>query len=80
MAAMSMFVAQNKGLPYVYHTLITDEKLSKKIDEETTVSALNHPKVTIAERNNRLFLRSYDAQQFTLFRVPVLSQKQLRAI
>jgi hypothetical protein len=80
MTAMSIFAAQKKGLPYVYHTLISDEKLSKKIDEQTTVEALNNPRVTPTERNNRLFLRSYGMEQFTLFRVPVLSQKQLLAL
>ena len=77
MAAMAIFVAQRMNLRCVYHTLIEDEKLSDRIDEETTIKALNDPALTKNERNDRLFLRSYDPTKFTLFKVPVLSKEQL---
>jgi hypothetical protein len=75
MAAMSIFVAQKMGLRYVYHTLIEDEKLSDRIEEETTIEALNNPRITKPERNDRLFLRSYGSEKFAIFEVPVLSEE-----
>jgi CRISPR-associated Csx14 family protein len=76
MTAMTISAARNLGLPYVYHTLIMNEELSDTIDQETTISVLNDPKITRTERNDRLFLRSYDRSQFHLFRVPVLTKEQ----
>src|SRR5205823_5193980 len=58
MTAMTIFAAQNKQIPYVYHTLITDESLSDSIDEQTTVEVLNDLNQEL--RNNRLFLREYE--------------------
>jgi len=76
MAALAMFVAQKKGLPHVYHTLITDEKLDKRVTSETEVPALGPTKVSVTERNDRLFLRAYEGNgpytKFVLFKVPVL--------
>jgi hypothetical protein len=75
--AMTIFAAQNKHLPYVYHTLITDEALSEEIDEETTAEALNALRLSRKERNDRLFLRAYEGNgaytKFVLFKVPVFS-------
>src|SRR5205085_10229758 len=77
MTAMTIFAAQNKRLPCVYHTLITDEQLSQKIDEQTTVTALKKTGLSREERNDRLFLRAYETNEpytkFVLFRVPVIS-------
>ncbi|MHB8597663.1 MAG: CRISPR-associated ring nuclease [Ktedonobacteraceae bacterium] len=74
MAALAMFAAQRKGIRYVYHTLIKDPELSRAIEDETTVNALRPTRVSKQERNDRLFLRAYQAQQdqFVLFRVPVV--------
>jgi CRISPR-associated Csx14 family protein len=73
MTAMTIFAAQNNHLPYVYHTLITDERLSDKIEKETTVGKLND--MGGEERNNKLFLRDYEDDEadpkFVLFRIPV---------
>lgn len=73
MTAMTIFAAQNKQLPYVYHTLISDEKLSDVIDEQTTVEVLND--LSLEERNDLLFLRTFEGNgpytRFVLFKVPV---------
>ena len=80
MTAMTIFAAQKKHIPWVYHTLITDEQLSETIDDETTVRVLNDPRLAREERNDRLFLRAYKDKEgphpytkFVLFRVPVFS-------
>lgn len=75
MTAMTIFAAQKKHLPCVYHTLITDEQLSETIDEQTTFEALNNPGLNREDRNDRLFLRAYASggsdSKFILFKVPV---------
>lgn len=74
MAALAMFAAQNKGIRYVYHTLIKDPKFSEEVENKTSVAALGITRVSKQERNDRLFLRAYQAQQdqFVLFKVPVV--------
>lgn len=78
MAALAMFVAQRKGIRYLYHTLITDtdKKLLDIVEEETTVDALRSTRVSKQARNDRLFLREYEGNgpytKFVLFKVPVL--------
>ncbi|MDQ2888811.1 MAG: CRISPR-associated ring nuclease [Chloroflexota bacterium] len=79
MTAMTIFAAQQCHIPYVYHTLITDEDTSNEIDEETTITALNETCLSQQERYDRLFLRAYEVEgpdpyaNFTLFRVPVFT-------
>ena len=81
MAALAMFVAQRKGIHYLYHTLITDKdkRLLENVEKETTVDALRSTKVSKQVRNNRLFLREYEGNgpytKFVLFKVPVLPAK-----
>ena len=70
MAALTYFAAQQAKIDAVYHTLITDADLEKKIDEETTVTALE--KLKREQQVKRLFLESYDQSKFDLFRVPVI--------
>ncbi|HEU5226296.1 MAG TPA: CRISPR-associated ring nuclease, partial [Ktedonobacteraceae bacterium] len=76
MAALAMFVAQRKGIRYLYHTLINDVELNRRVEEETKVSALNLVKIDRRERNNRLFLRAYEGEgpyeKFVCFKIPVL--------
>lgn len=79
MAALAMFVAMRKRIPYLYHTLISNDALEKRIMKETTVRELNRPGLDKQLRNDRLFLRAYAndnkeklAKKFTLFTVPVL--------
>lgn len=76
MAALAMFVAQRKGIPYLYHTLISDRLLLHRIENETTFKALSSLTISRAVRNNRLFLREYEDNgpytKFVLFKVPVL--------
>ncbi len=78
MTAMTIFAAQNRGIPYVYHTLITDEQISDQIEKETTIKALNDTGLSDRERNRRLFLDAYKSKElcrpykyFVLFKVPV---------
>jgi hypothetical protein len=75
MTAMTIFAAQKKHLPYVYHTLITDKQLSQDLDVQMTVKALNDSGLSRKERNDRLFLRAYEKDEFytkfILFKVPV---------
>jgi GTPase SAR1 family protein len=79
MTAMTIFAAQNKQIPYVYHTLITNEDINEQIEEETTIETLNSPRLSQQARNDRLFLRKYKTTgdnpyaNFTLFRVPVFT-------
>ena len=82
MTAMTIFAAQRNNIPYVYHTLVTNEALSEKIDEETTVKALKKSGISEQERLNRLFLRAYNSEDpnnpyanFVLFRVPIFSEQ-----
>ncbi len=78
MAALAMFVAQRKGIHYLYHTLITDKRLFAIVEDETTVDKLRPMKVGRELRNDRLFLREYEVKgegpytKFVLFKVPVL--------
>lgn len=80
MAALTMFVAQRKGLHYVYHTLIVngknDKTFSEKVERETNLDALSGTRINGQTRNNRLFLREYEGNgpytRFVLFKVPVL--------
>lgn len=77
MTAMTIFAAQNCHIPYVYHTLITNENLSEQIDDETTITELN--KVSKQDRDERLFLDAYKDDglypysHFALFRLPVFT-------
>jgi len=78
MAALAVFVAMRKRIPYLYHTLISDDTLEKQIMKETTVRELSKPGLDKQIRNDRLFLRAYAGsdkeleEKFTLFTVPVL--------
>jgi CRISPR-associated Csx14 family protein len=79
MTAITISTAQNVHIPYVYHTLITDDELSDQIEEETTIEALIDTRISLQESYDRLFLHAYRAEEpypyahFVLFRVPVFS-------
>lgn len=82
MTAMTIFAAQMNNIPYVYHTLVTDDSLSEDIEEQTTVSALKKTGMSQRERNDRLFLRAYHSEdpnnpyeKFVLFRVPIFNEQ-----
>ncbi len=72
MAALAMFVAQRRGIRYLYHTLIEDDTLEEQVTRETSIKALE--RLSDKERSNRLFLRKHKEQgaKFSLFPVPVL--------
>lgn len=75
LVAMTVFAAQKKQLPYVYHSLITDEQLGKDIHERTIIEVLRNQDKE--ERNKRLFLRAYEEEgvytKINLFKIPLFS-------
>ncbi len=70
MAALTLFAAQQANIDAVYHTLITDIDLEKKIEKETTLLELK--RLTRPQKVDRLFLNDYDQSKFELVRVPVI--------
>ena len=70
MAALTLFAAQQANIDAVYHTLITNACLEKRVEEETTLETLQ--RLNREELVNRLFLDVYDESKFELFRVPVI--------
>ncbi len=78
MAALTLFATQQANIDAVYHTLITDIELEKKIEEETTLDKLQS--LTRSKRIERLFLDAYDESKFELFRVPVIPLRLLYPI
>ena len=72
MSALTLFAAQRAGIEQVYHSLITDIELEKRIEEETNLDALDELPTNDA-RANRLFLKEYDRNYFQLFTIPVIS-------
>jgi len=72
MSALTYFAAQYAGIEKVYHTLITDVELEKRIESETTPRSLDSLPTDEA-RAKRLFLEEYDQGNFELFAIPVIS-------
>ena len=70
MTALTLFAAQYANIDTVYHTLITDIELEKKIEEETTLTALQS--LSRSKKVQHLFLDTYDESKFELFRVPII--------
>ncbi|MGH2508742.1 MAG: CRISPR-associated ring nuclease [Ktedonobacteraceae bacterium] len=71
MAALALFAAQRTQLSEVYHTLITDAALNRRIEAETSSKVLlGIPQKDI---NERLFLNAYKDHEasFQLFKVPM---------
>lgn len=73
MTALTMFAAQKAGLPYLFHTMIGDKELDKKVQLETELDRLDKS-VSKKERQRLLFLDAYksDLDKFLLFKVPVV--------
>ncbi|GHO95313.1 hypothetical protein KSF_053610 [Reticulibacter mediterranei] len=76
MTAMTIFAAQRKHISVVYHTVVKDEDLSEKIENEANMNALKKTSLGKQKMRNRLFLREYCPpddyySRFALFRVPV---------
>lgn len=71
MAALALFAAQRTQLSEVYHTLITDEALNQRIENETRSDVLQG--LRQKEINDRLFLDAYKEHvaSFQLFKVPM---------
>lgn len=80
MTAMTIFAAQKEGIPYVYHTLVTDKDIKEQTERDGSFEYLNDTAVNDQERYDILFLEKYRAEElypyehFTLFRVPVFSE------
>lgn len=82
MAALAMFAAQRQGIRYLYHTLINEEKLEKRVEaKETgaTIEALRDEDRDV--RRERLFLRAYGGPEagFALFKVPIIPTGQIES-
>lgn len=71
MAAMALFAAQRTQLREVYHTLIADEALDSRVEDNTQGKAFDEK--TQEQINDHLFLHAYAAQKeaFRLFKVPM---------
>ena len=78
MTAMAMFAAQKAGLPYLYHTLISDKELDKKVQLETDLKILNGG-ISKKVSHSRLFLDAYrdNLDKFSLFKVPVVPAREI---
>jgi CRISPR-associated Csx14 family protein len=72
MSALTLFAGQYAGIEQVYHTLITDIDLEKRVEEETSLTALGKL-ASDADRAKRLFLEIYDPSKFELFTIPIFS-------
>ncbi len=71
MSALALFAAQRASIDHVYHTLIADPNLERKIENETTYASLQKL-ATDEERAQRLFLDAYPHEAFTLFPIPII--------
>lgn len=71
MTALSYFAAQRSEITKVYHTLITDPELEKRIESECSTENLNRlgsPK----KKAEKMFLECYPLNDFDLFEIPVI--------
>ncbi len=77
MSAMAIFAAQKAGLRYLYHTLIVDEELERKVQRETDLDTLNGA-LSRQERRQRMLLHAYkdSLDSFVLFRIPVVPAEE----
>lgn len=71
MSALAYFAAQYTGIEKVYHTLITDLNLERRIESEMTLRAIESLP-TDGAKERRLFLDEYDPTKFELFAIPVV--------
>jgi len=71
MSLLSLLAAQRSNIKYVYHTLITDYNLEKDIEDSCSLDSLRDL-ITIKEKVDRMFLRTYDISKFELFEIPVI--------
>lgn len=74
MSVLTLFAAQYAGIEHVYHTLITDIELEKRVEEETSLKALDKL-ASDNDKAKRLFLEVYDRSKFELFTIPVIPLK-----
>ncbi len=74
MAVLVYLAAQRAGLREVYHTVITDPELEKKIEKETGLKEMNRPGLTLNQKAEYMFLHNYQKNigSVKLFSIPVL--------
>lgn len=81
MAALTVFAAQNTGIRYVHHTLITNDALEQRVLAQTKLGILNdlHKDTLVS----RLFLDAYKDERntpntdpFVTFKVPVIPSRK----
>jgi CRISPR-associated Csx14 family protein len=82
MAALAMFAAQRQGIQYLYHTLINNEELEKRVEAKktgATIEVLNGEDRDV--RRERMFLRAYGGPEagFVLFKVPVIPTERVES-
>jgi len=65
MAALNLFAAQHVGLHVVWHTLVRDPRLERRLTDEL------EREHRVAPRREILFLRQHPIDEFTLVRIPV---------
>jgi hypothetical protein len=70
MSALALAAAQSQRIGKLYHTIITDRDLERKIEQETDWVTL-HGTAPDAALAARLFLDAYDRSKFVLFPIPV---------
>lgn len=73
MSALALLAAQLEGLDAVYHTLIADPELAKRIEKDTEWKTLQDLRLS-GRKARRLFLDEYAEQRdkFVLFPIPVI--------
>lgn len=71
MAALALFAAQRTQLHEVYHTLIANKELDRRIEFEMGTKEFGRLKSK--EKDEKLFLDAYKAHEadFRLFKVPI---------
>lgn len=74
MAAYAYYAAQHNGLTEVYHTVISDPDLEKKIEKETNLDKMEAKGWDLKTKAEYLFLQRYSGRQdaFHLIAIPVI--------
>lgn len=71
MSALTLFAAQRSKIQQVYHTLISDLDMEKRLEKEGYIAELGKCR-SKQERTERLFMKEYDLSKFELFKIPVI--------
>lgn len=72
MTALSFLAAQRSHIARVYHTLVTDPELEKRIERECSADALNRLG-SPGKKADRMFLKEYSESDFELVDIPIIT-------